>query len=142
MKKSFLFAALVAIMCAFSSCMNEPTILGKWQMNTMKMQLIVNGQVAQTVEESLPSEDPIYWQFVDESTGKIIEYFDGDVWTDEFTYTLNDNVLIITPRESSDISMTCQVLNLTETELSLTQIPEGESEYYHQMTYNFTRVTE
>ena len=142
MKKSFLFAALVAIMCAFSSCVNEPTIIGKWQMNTMKMQSIVNGQVVQTVEEPVPSEDPIYWQFVDESTGKIIEYFDGDVWTDEFTYTLNDNVLIITPRESSDISMTCQVLNLTETELSLTQIPEGESEYYHQMTYNFTRVTE
>ena len=143
MKKSFLFVALVAIMCAFSSCVKEPTIIGKWQLNTMKMQLIMNGQVMQTVEESIPSEDPTYWQFVDENTVKIIEYYDGDVWTDEFTYTLNDNVLTITPRESSDIiSMTCQVLNLTETKLSLTQIPEGESEYYHQMTYNFTRVTE
>ena len=143
MKKSFLFAALVAIMCAFSSCVNEPTIIGKWQMNTMKMQSIVNGQVVQTAEEPVPSEDPIYWQFVDESTGKIIEYWDGDVWTDEFTYTLNDNVLTITPRESSDIiSMTCQVLNLTETELSLTRaIIEDESEYY-QVTDNFTRVTE
>ena len=142
MKKSFLFAALVAIMCAFSSCVNEPTILGKWQMNTMKYQLIKNGQVVQTVEEPIPDENPMYWQFVDENTVKIIEYYDGDVWTDEFTYTLNENVLTIAPAESSDISMTCQVLNLTETELSLTQIPEGESEYYHQMTYNFTRVTE
>ena len=142
MKKSFLFAALVAIMCAFSSCVNEPTIIGKWQMNTMKMQSIVNGQVVQTAEEPVPSEYPMYWQFVDENTLKIIEYFDGPVLTEELTYTLNGNTLIITPRESSDISMTCQVLNLTETELSLTQIPEGESEYYHQMTYNFTRVTE
>jgi hypothetical protein len=149
MKKSMLFAALVAIMCAFSSCVNEPTIIGKWQMNTMKYQLIKNGQVVQTVEESIPDENPMYWQFVDENTVKIIEYYDGDVWTDEFTYTLNDNVLTITPRESSDISMTCQVLNLTETELSLTSAsegsltsaPEGESEYY-QITYNFTRVTE
>ena len=142
MKKSFLFAALVAIMCAFSSCVNEPTIIGKWQLKTQKMQLIVNGQVAQTVEESIPSEDPMYWQFVDENTVKIIEYYDGDVWTDEFTYTLNDNVLTIAPAGASDESITCQVVNLTETELSLTQIPEGESEYYHQMTYTFTRVTE
>ena len=141
MKKSFLFAALVAIMCAFSSCVDEPTILGKWQMNTMKMQSIVNGQVVQTVEEPVPSEDPIYWQFVDESTGKIIVYWDGDVWTDEFTYTLNDNVLTIAPAGSSDESITCQVVNLTETELSLTIVPEGVSEYY-QTTYNFTRVTE
>ena len=106
------------------------------------MQLIRNGQVVQTVEESIPSEDPMYWQFVDESTGKMIQSFDGDVLTEEFTYTLTNNVLTITPRESSDFSITCQVVNLTETELSLTQIPEGESEYYHQMTYNFTRVTE
>ena len=142
MKKSMLFAALVAIMCAFSSCVNEPTIIGKWQMNTMKMQLIMNGQVVQTVEETVPSEDPMYWQFVDESTGKMIQSVDGDVSTEEFTYTLTNNVLTITPRESSDFSITWKVLNLTETELSLTQIPEGESEYYHQMTYNFTRVTE
>ena len=142
MKKSMLFAALVAIMCAFSSCVDEPTIIGKWQMNTMKMQLIMNGQVVQTVEETVPSEDPMYWQFVDESTGKMIQSVDGDVSTEEFTYTLTNNVLTITPRESSDFSITWKVLNLTETELSLTQIPEGESEYYHQMTYNFTRVTE
>ena len=141
MKKSFFFAALVAIMCAFSSCVKEPTIIGKWQMNTQKMQLIMNGQVVQTVEESIPSEDPMYWQFVDESTGKMIQSFDGDVLTEEFTYTLTNNVLTITPRESSDFSVTCQVVNLTETELSLTQIPEGESEYY-QITYNFTRVTD
>ena len=141
MKKSMFFAALVAIMCAFSSCVNEPTILGKWQMNTMKMQSIVNGQVVQTVEEPVPSEDPAYWQFVDESTGKMIQSFDGDVLTEEFTYTLTNNVLTITPRESSDFSMTWKVLNLTETELSLTQVPEGESEYY-QTTSNFVRVTE
>ena len=141
MKKSMLFAALVAIMCAFSSCVNEPTIIGKWQMNTMKYQLIKNGQVVQTVEEPIPSEDPMYWQFVDENTVKIIEYYDGDVWTDEFTYTLNDNVLTIAPAGSSDESITCQVVNLTETELSLTIVPEGVSEYY-QTTYNFTRVTE
>ena len=141
MKKSFLFAALVAIMCAFSSCVNEPTIIGKWQMNTMKYQLIKNGQVVQTVEEPIPSEDPMYWQFVDENTVNIIEYYDGDVWTDEFTYTLNDNVLTIAPAGSSDESITCQVVNLTETELSLTIVPEGVSEYY-QTTYNFTRVTE
>ena len=142
MKKSMLFAALVAIMCAFSSCVNEPTIIGKWQLKTQKTQLIMNGQVVQTVEETVPSEDPTYWQFVDESTGKMIQSFDGDVFTDEFTYTLTNNVLTITPRESSDFSIVCQVVNLTETELSLTQVPEGESEYYHQMTYNFTRVTE
>ena len=141
MKKSMLFAALVAIMCAFSSCVNEPTIIGKWQMNTMKYQLIKNGQVVQTVEESIPDENPMYWQFVDENTVKIIEYYDGDVWTDEFTYTLNDNVLTIAPAGYSDESMTCQVVNLTETELSITSAPEGESEY-HQITYNFTRVTE
>jgi hypothetical protein len=141
MKKSMLFAALVAIMCAFSSCVNEPTIIGKWQMNTMKYQLIKNGQVVQTVEESIPDENPMYWQFVDENTVKIIEYYDGDVWTDEFTYTLNDNVLTIAPAGSSDESITCQVVNLTETELSLTIVPEGVSEYY-QTTYNFTRVTE
>jgi hypothetical protein len=141
MKKSMLFAALVAIMCAFSSCVNEPTIIGKWQMNTMKYQLIKNGQVVQTVEESIPDENPMYWQFVDENTVKIIEYYDGDVWTDEFTYTLNDNVLTIAPARSSDESITCQVVNLTETELSLTIVPEGVSEYY-QTTYNFTRVTE
>ena len=142
MKKSFFFAALVAIMCAFSSCVNEPTIIGKWQLKTQKTQLIMNGQVVQTVEESIPSEDPMYWQFVDESTGKMIQSFDGDVLTEEFTYTLTNNVLTITPRESTDFSIACQVVNLTETELSLTQVPEGESEYYHQMTYNFTRVTE
>ena len=141
MKKSMLFAALLAIMCAFSSCVNEPTIIGKWQMNTMKYQLIKNGQVVQTVEEPIPSEDPMYWQFVDENTVNIIEYYDGDVWTDEFTYTLNDNVLTIAPAGSSDESITCQVVNLTETELSLTIVPEGVSEYY-QTTYNFTRVTE
>ena len=141
MKKSMLFAALVAIMCAFSSCVNEPTIIGKWQMNTMKYQLIKNGQVVQTVEESIPDENPMYWQFVDENTVNIIEYYDGDVWTDEFTYTLNDNVLTIAPAGSSDESITCQVVNLTETELSLTIVPEGVSEYY-QTTYNFTRVTE
>ena len=141
MKKSFFFAALVAIMCAFSSCVNEPTIIGKWQLKTQKMQLIMNGQVAQTVEEPVPSAEPAYWQFVDESTGKIIEYFDGHVLTEELTYTLTNNVLTITLRESSDFSMTCQVVNLTETELSLTQVPEGESEYY-QMTSNFVRVTE
>ena len=141
MKKSMLFAALVAIMCAFSSCVNEPTIIGKWQMNTMKYQLIKNGQVVQTVEEPIPSEDPMYWQFVDENTVNIIEYYDGDVWTDEFTYTLNDNVLTIAPAGSSDESITCQVVNLTETELSLTIVPEWESEYY-QITYNFIRVTE
>ena len=140
MKKSFFFAALVAVMCAFSSCVNEPTIIGKWQMNTMKMQLIMNGQVVQTVEEPVPSEDPMYWQFVDESTGKMIQSVDGDVSTEEFTYTLNENVLTITPR-NADFSMTCQVVNLTETELILTVVPEGESEYY-QVTYNFTRVTE
>ncbi len=141
MKKSFLFAALVAIMCAFSSCVNEPTIIGKWQLKTQKYQLIKNGQVVQTVEESIPDENPMYWQFVDENTVKIIEYYDGDVWTDEFTYTLNDNVLTIAPAGSSDESITCQVVNLTETELSLTIVPEGVSEYY-QTTYNFTRVTE
>ena len=141
MKKSMLFAALVAIMCAFSSCVNEPTIIGKWQLKTQKTQLIMNGQVVQTVEEPIPGEDPMYWQFVDENTVKIIEYYDGDVWTDEFTYTLNDNVLTIAPAGSSDESITCQVVNLTETELSLTIVPEGVSEYY-QTTYNFTRVTE
>ena len=141
MKKSFLFAALVAIMCAFSSCVDEPTIIGKWQLNTMKMQLIKNGQVVQTVEESIPSEDPMYWQFINETTGKIIECFDGEVWEEEFTYTLNENVLTIAPAGYSDESMTCQVVNLTETELSITSAPEGESEYY-QTTYNFTRVTE
>jgi hypothetical protein len=141
MKKSMLFAALVAIMCAFSSCVNEPTIIGKWQMNTMKYQLIKNGQVVQTVEEPIPDENPMYWQFVDESTGKMIQSFDGDVLTEEFTYTLTNNVLTITPRESSDFSIACQVVNLTETELSLTIVPEWESEYY-QITYNFTRVTE
>ena len=140
MKKSFFFAALVAIMCAFSSCGNEPTIIGKWQLKTQKMQLIMNGQVVQTVEESIPSEDPMYWQFVDESTGKMIQSFDGDVLTEEFTYTLTNNVLIITPR-NADFSMTCQVLNLTETELILTVVPEGEDTYY-QITYNLTRVTE
>ena len=141
MKKSMLFAALVAIMCAFSSCVNEPTIIGKWQMNTMKMQLIMNGQVVQTVEETVPSEDPMYWQFVNETTGKMIESVDGEVWEEEFTYTLNENVLTIAPVEYSDESRTCQVVNLTETELSITSAPEGESEYY-QRTYNFTRVTE
>ena len=144
MKKSFFFAALVAIMCAFSSCVKEPTIIGKWQMNTQKMQLIMNGQVVQTVEESIPSEDPMYWQFVDESTGKMIQSFDGDVLTEEFTYTLTNNVLTITPRESSDFSVTCQVVNLTETELELamkTEAEEGANTYY-RATYNFTRVTE
>jgi hypothetical protein len=141
MKKSMFIAAFVAIMCAFSSCVNEPTIIGKWQMNTMKMQLIMNGQVVQTVEETVPSEEPIYWQFVNETTGKIIECFDGEVWEEEFTYTLNENVLTIAPAGYSDESMTCQVVNLTETELSITSAPEGESEYY-QTTYNFTRVTE
>ena len=141
MKKSFFFAALVAIMCAFSSCVNEPTIIGKWQLNTMKMQLIMNGQVMQTVEEPIPGEDPMYWQFVDESTGKMIESYDGEVWEEEFTYTLNENVLTIAPAGYPEESMTCQVVNLTETELSLTQIPEGEDTYY-QITYNFTRVTE
>ena len=140
MKKSFFFAALVAIMCAFSSCVNEPTIIGKWQLNTMKMQLIMNGQVVQTVEETVPNEDPTYWQFVDESTGKMIQSVDGDVSTEEFTYTLTNNVLTITPRDA-DFSMTCQVVNLTETELSITSAPEGEGTYY-QITYNFTRVTE
>ena len=143
MKKSMFFAALVAIMCAFSSCVNEPTIIGKWQLKTQKTQLIMNGQVVQTVEEPIPGEDPMYWQFVDESTGKMIQSFDGDVLTEEFTYTLTNNVLTITLRESSDFSITCQVVNLTETELSLTSAsaPEGVSEYY-QTTYNFTRVTE
>ena len=141
MKKSMLFAALVAIMCAFSSCVDEPTIIGKWQMNTMKMQLIMNGQVIQTVEEPIPSEDPMYWQFVDETTGKIIECFDGEVWEEEFTYTLNENVLTIAPVGYSEESMTCQVVNLTETELSITSAPEGE-DTYHQITYNLTRVTE
>ena len=141
MKKSMLFAALVAIMCAFSSCVNEPTIIGKWQMNTMKYQLIKNGQVVQTVEEPIPDENPMYWQFVDESTGKMIQSFDGDVLTEEFTYTLTNNVLTITPRESSDFSIACQVVNLTETELSITSAQEGESEYY-QITSNFVRVTE
>ena len=142
MKKSMFFAALVAIMCAFSSCVNEPTIIGKWQMNTMKMQLIMNGQVVQTVEETIPNEDPMYWQFVDESTGKMIQSFDGDVLTEEFTYTLTNNVLIITPR-NADFSMTCQVVNLTETELLLTVVPDPEGEdTYHQITYNLTRVTE
>ena len=142
MKKSFLFAALVAIMCAFSSCVNEPTIIGKWQMNTMKMQSIVNGQVVQTAEEPVPSEDPIYWQFVDENTLKIIEYYDGHVLTEELTYTLNGNTLTITPATSPEYSITCQVVNLTETELSLTRaIIEDESEYY-QITDNFVRVTE
>ena len=140
MKKSMLFAALVAIMCAFSSCVDEPTIIGKWQMNTMKMQLIMNGQVVQTVEEPVPSEEPAYWQFVDENTLKIIEYFDGHVLTEELTYTLTNNVLTITPR-GADFSMTCQVVNLTETELILTVVPEGEDTYY-QVTYNLTRVTE
>ena len=142
MKKSFFFAALVAIMCAFSSCVNEPTIIGKWQMNTQKMQLIMNGQVVQTVEESIPSEDPIYWQFVDENTLKFIEYYDGHVLTEELTYTLNENTLTITPATSPEYSITCQIVNLTETELSLTRaIIEDESEYY-QVTDNFTRVTE
>ena len=141
MKKSFLFVALVAIMCAFSSCVKEPTIIGKWQLNTMKMQLIMNGQVMQTVEEPIPGEDPMYWQFVDESTCKMIESYDGEVWEEEFTYTLNENVLTIAPAGYSEELMTCQVVNLTETELSLTQIPEGEDTYY-QITYNFTRVTE
>ena len=142
MKKSFFFAALVAIMCAFSSCVNEPTIIGKWQLKTQKMQLIMNGQVVQTVEESLPSEDPMYWQFVDENTLKIIEYFDGHVLTEELTYTLNGNTLTITPATSPEYSITCQVVNLTETELSLTRaIIEDESEYY-QITENFVRVTE
>ncbi|MEE1254132.1 MAG: lipocalin family protein [Paludibacteraceae bacterium] len=140
MKKSFFFAALVVIMCAFSSCVDEPTIIGKWQMNTMKRQLIMNGQVVQTVEESIPSENPVFWQFVDESTGKMIQSFDGDVLTEEFTYTLTNNVLTITPR-NADFSMTCQVVNLTETELILTVVPEGEDTYY-QITYNLTRVTE
>jgi hypothetical protein len=140
MKKSMFFAALVAIMCAFSSCVDEPTIIGKWQMNTMKMQLIMNGQVVQTVEETVPSEEPIYWQFVNESTGKMIQSVDGDVSTEEFTYTLTNNVLTITPR-GADFSMTCQVVNLTETELILTVVPEGEDTYY-QVTYNLTRVTE
>ena len=152
MKKSFFFAALVAIMCAFSSCVNEPTIIGKWQMNTMKMQLIMNGQVVQTVEETVPNEDPVYWQFVDENTGKMIQSSDGEAWEEEFTYTLNENVLTIAPREYSNFSITCQVVNLTETELSLTSAaapewtltsaPEGESEYYQIIIYNFTRVTE
>ena len=143
MKKSFLFAALVAIMCAFSSCVNEPTIIGKWQLKTQKMQLIVNGQVAQTVEESLPSEDPMYWQFVDENTLKIIEYYDGNVLTEELTYTLNGNTLTITPATSPEYSITCQVVNLTETELLLTVVPDPEGEdTYHQITYNLTRVTE
>ena len=141
MKKSMLFAALVAIMCAFSSCVNEPTIIGKWQLKTQKTQLIMNGQVVQTVEESIPSEDPIYWQFVDESTGKMIQSFDGEAWEEEFTYTLNENVLTIAPAGYSEESMTCQVVNLTETELSLTVAPEGEETSYH-ITYNFTRVTE
>ena len=142
MKKSFLFAALVAIMCAFSSCVNEPTIIGKWQLKTQKTQLIMNGQVAQTVEESLPSEYPMYWQFVDENTLKIIEYFDGPVLTEELTYTLNGNTLTITPATSPEYSITCQVVNLTETELSLTRTNiEDESEYY-QITSNFVRVTE
>ena len=108
----------------------------------MKFQLIMNGQVVQTVEEPIPGEDPMYWQFVDENTVNIIEYYDGDVWTDEFTYTLNDNVLTIAPAGSSDESITCQVVNLTETELSLTRANiEDESEYY-QITSNFVRVTE
>ena len=142
MKKSFFFAALVAIMCAFSSCVKEPTIIGKWQMNTQKMQLIMNGQVVQTVEESIPSEDPMYWQFVDESTGKMIQSFDGDVLTEEFTYTLTNNVLTITPRESSDFSIACQVVNLTETELSLTRAEQEDESEYYQITSNFVRVTE
>ena len=142
MKKSFFFAALVAIMCAFSSCVKEPTIIGKWQLKTMKMQLIINGQVAQTVEESVLSEEPAYWQFVDENTLKIIEYYDGHVLTEELTYTLNGNTLTITPATSPEHSITCQVVSLTETELSLTRaIIEDESEYY-QITDNFTRVTE
>ena len=142
MKKSFFFAALVAIMCAFSSCVNEPTIIGKWQLKTMKMQLIINGQVAQTVEESVLSEEPAYWQFVDENTLKIIEYYEGHMLTEELTYTLNGNTLTITPVTSPEYSITCQVVNLTETELSLTRaIIEDESEYY-QVTDNFTRVTE
>ena len=84
MKKSMLFAALVAIMCAFSSCVNEPTIIGKWQVNTQKTQLIINGQVTQTVEESIPSEDYWYWQFVDESSAKVSRW---GLLGEEFTYT-------------------------------------------------------
>ena len=141
MKKSFFFAALVAIMCAFSSCVNEPTIIGKWQLNTMKMQLIMNGQVIQTVEEPIPSEDPTYWQFVNETTGKMIQSYDGEAWEEEFTYTLNENGLTVAPAGHSEESMTCQVVNLTETELSVTSAPEGEGTNY-QITYNFTRVTE
>ena len=142
MKKSFFLAALVAIMCAFSSCVNEPTIIGKWQVNTQKTQLIINGQVTQTVEESIPSEDYWYWQFVDESTAKISRSFaEGGKLKEEFTYTLTNNVLTMTHRESTDYSKTFQVVNLTETELSLTQLPEGEDSY-SQRTYNFTRVTE
>ena len=142
MKKSMFFAALVAIMCAFSSCVNEPTIIGKWQLKTQKTQLIMNGQVVQTVEESIPSEDPMYWQFVDENTLKIIEYYDGNMLTEELTYTLNGNTLTITPATSPEYSITCQVTTLTDTELSLTRaVQEDESEYY-QITSNFVRVTE
>ena len=141
MKKSMLFAALVAIMCAFSSCVDEPTIIGKWQVNTQKTLLIVNGQVVQTVEESIPSEDYWYWQFVDESTAKISRSIDGGGLEEEFTYTLTNNVLTMTHRESSDISKTFQVLNLTETELSLIEVPEGKDSYA-QITLYFTRVTE
>ena len=138
MKKSFFFAALVAIMCAFSSCVNEPTIIGKWQVNTQKTQLIINGQVTQTVEESIPSEDYWYWQFVDESSAKVSRW---GVMEEEFTYTLTKNVLTMTHRESTDYSKTFQVVNLTETELSLTELPEGEDSY-SQRTFYFTRVTE
>ena len=138
MKKSFFFAALVAIMCAFSSCVNEPTIIGKWQLNTQKTQLIINGQVTQTVEESIPSEDYWYWQFVDESSAKVSRW---GLLEEEFTYTITKNVLIMTHRESTDYSKTFQVVNLTETELSLTELPEGEDSY-SQRTFYFTRVTE
>jgi hypothetical protein len=142
MKKSMFFAALMAVLCVFSSCEHDvDTIIGKWQATSMHMQLIMNDQVVQTVEQNLPNDEAMFWQFDDESTGKMIEAYDGEEWVEAFTYTLNDNALKI---NVNGMTMDLQVVSLTKTELELamkTEAEEGANTYY-RATYKFTRVTE
>lgn len=139
MKKSFLSAVLLAITCAFSSCAKDvDSIIGKWQLQTVKVQLIKDGQVIESDEEHFTADATMYWHFMDESSGKYIEYYDGIEEAMEFTYTLNKNVLVIT-----DI-ITGHVATLTNTKLSVVCIPttpEGDDMYY-ETSYNFVRVIE
>ncbi len=149
MKKfSYLLMAAFAVMCVCSSCskdedeggnIDSKSLIGTWRCVSEEGYEIYDGEKEEW--KDVYNDPDEYWgmTFNADGTGVEFDYYDGDEYKENFTWTLSGNKLTV--RYAGVEGGTAIVETLTSTQLVVVfewASPDGKEKEYEKAT--FTRV--